>query len=66
MTAVHCFSTFKQVFLRAALFWAVMQRELLVVYRRFDTAYRFRLKGTNSPETSLRNYQHTLYNNPEE
>jgi len=43
--------------LRYVPFWVIMQRVVIIPYRRF---------GTTGPETSVRNYHHSLSNNPEE
>jgi len=38
------------VLLRSLLFWVVTQLMLVVVYRRFGTAYRSYLQGSSSPK----------------
>lgn len=64
------------------LFWDVMQRMLVVIYRRLVTTYPSHLKGSSgrsswtawllkmgrigSPEMSANNYRSTLRNTPEE
>ena len=58
---------------RTALFWIVTKWEVLISYWRFGTLYRYHLQGwtlkmgqIGRPETSVRNYYHTLRNNSEE
>ena len=57
--------------MRSALFRAVTQRVPVIPYRRFGTTSTpsSRVKNTGPigcPETSVRNYQYSLHNNPEE
>jgi len=50
---------------RSALCWVITQTVVVLCYRRFGTTYRSHLLGIG-PETSVRNYHHSLRNNPEE
>jgi hypothetical protein len=53
--------------LRSSLFWNITQRIVVIPYWRFGINYRTLKKvGPTSPETSVKNYQHTLRNVPEE
>jgi hypothetical protein len=63
--------------LRSAFFWDVMQRRLVVCYRRFGTTSRCQLQRSSSPrslkirtigcpQTSVQNCHSTLRNIPEE
>jgi hypothetical protein len=61
--------------LRTGFFWVFTQRLAVISYRRFGITYQSLLQGileppemepTGCPETSVRNYRHTLRNNPEE
>jgi hypothetical protein len=56
------------VVLRAALFWAITQRVVVIPYRSLGTTYRSYLKSgpIGCPEMSVRNYHYSLRNNPEE
>jgi hypothetical protein len=59
--------------MRSALFWGITQRRLLILYRRFGTAYRSHLQrtswplkmGPTRPETSVKDYHSTLRYTPE-
>jgi hypothetical protein len=59
---------------RTALFWAITQRVAVIPYGRFGITYRFHLHGSSiledgiegCSETSLRNYNFSLHNAPEE
>jgi len=63
---------------RTALFWVITQRALVITCRRFGTTYRSQLQAsilthwslkmrpTGYPETSARNCQCSLRNDPEE
>jgi hypothetical protein len=48
--------------LRSALFWAIMRRRVVIVYRRFGTTYRSHFTGQESEY----NYHTTPRNIPEE
>jgi hypothetical protein len=37
------------MFMRSALFWEIMERRAVIVYRRFGTKYRSHLQGSRSP-----------------
>ena len=63
--------------MRTALFWAIMQREVVIPYRRFGTIYMSYIQGSVPflrvtfemgpiafPETSVRNYHYSLRNSP--
>jgi hypothetical protein len=60
--------------MRSALFWDVMQRRVIILDRCFGTNYRSHLQGSRPlkmrpigcPETSVKDYQSTLCNIPEE
>ena len=64
--------------LRSALFWDITQGMTVIPFRRFGKTYRSIFKGFQGtswllkmgpiicPETWVRNYRHTLRNNPEE
>ena len=63
--------------MRLWLCWDVLQRRLVVCYRRFEISFRFHLQGLSStltlemgptgcPETSISDYQYTLRNISEE
>ena len=66
--------------LRAALFWVITQRVVVISYRRFETNYLSHLQESRiffwidpcmwdpigCPETSVTNYHYSLRNNPEE
>jgi hypothetical protein len=64
--------------MRSALFWVITQRMAVIPYPRFGTNYRSYIQESRSPlkfledgpigfpETSVRNYRHTLRNIPEE
>jgi hypothetical protein len=58
-----------------ALFWIVTQRVFVISYRCFGTIYQSHFRSSRikrkagflgCPETSVRNYHYSLYNNPEE
>ena len=62
-----------------AVFWGIMLRRVVIVYRRFGTTYRSHIQGSTSwtswplkmgpirrPETSVKDYHSTLRNIPEE
>jgi len=57
---------------RTAFFCVVTQRVVVILYRHFRTTFRVPLQGTLKkgqigwPETSVRNYNYSLSNNPEE
>jgi len=36
--------------MRSALFWDIMQRRLIIPYRRFGTTYRYHLQDSTSPK----------------
>jgi hypothetical protein len=40
--------------MRSVLFWALTQRRVVILYRRFGTTYRSHLKGSRSPMKLLR------------
>jgi len=58
--------------MRTALFGVIAQRVVAIAHRRFGTTYRYRRQGPSSsplkmgpigcPETSVRNYHHSLRN----
>ena len=58
--------------LRTALFWAITVRVVVVSYWRCGTTYRPHIQGAlnigpiGCPETSVRNYNYTPRNSPEE
>jgi hypothetical protein len=60
--------------MRTALFWDITQRVLVVPYRRFGTTYQshlqdswhLRMEPVGCPETSVRNYHHSLRSNLED
>ena len=55
-----CFARFQALAakkVRAAFFWVVTRRVVVISCPRF---------GTGCPETSVRNYHYTLRNNPED
>jgi len=59
--------------MRTALFRVIAQRVMVIPYRHFGTTYRYRLQGSSSsplkmgcPETSVRNYHHSLRNSSHE
>jgi hypothetical protein len=53
--------------MKTALFWFVTQRVVIISYRHFDIGPIFRgLVSIYRPETLVRNYHYSLYNNPEE
>jgi hypothetical protein len=58
------------VAVRTALFWVVMQRVLVISYRRFGTTYGFHPQGSRSTDRLSRNvgknHHYSLCNNPEE
>jgi len=70
----------KQVNLKTAFFRVITQRVVVISHRRFGTTYRSHLQGsriffyflpfkmlpTSCPETSVKNYHHSLRNNSEE
>ena len=59
---------------RSTLFWDITQREVIIPYRHFWITYRSQLKGSSiledgtegCSETSVRNYNISLRNIPEE
>ena len=59
--------------MRTALLWVITQRVVVVIpYRRFGTTYRYLFNGQEMkmeliicPESSVKNYQYSLLNNPE-
>ena len=53
--------------MRTALFWVVMQRVAAIPYRSSGQSIGPIFKGqeSNCPETSIRNYHHSLRNNLE-
>ena len=58
--------------LRIAFVWVIVQRVLVISYRRFGTTYRYhfqcpsKTKPIGCPETSVINYHYSVRNNPEE
>ena len=68
--------------MKSALAWHITQRIVVILYRRFKTTYPSHLQESRNPgswiysnlkmgqrefpETSVRNYQYTLRNIPEE
>jgi hypothetical protein len=67
------------LFLRPAIFWAVMHRRVVILYRRFGTTFRSKDAGQlhwtswllkmgpiRCPETSVKDYHSTLRNIAEE
>jgi hypothetical protein len=44
-----------------ALFWVIMQRVVVISYRRFG-----KMGPIGCPETPIRNYHYSLHKNPEE
>ena len=61
--------------MRSALFWDIMQRRAVILYRRFGTTYPSHLQGSRRslkmrplgcPESSVQNYRSTLRNVPED
>jgi len=47
--------------MRTALFWVITQRVVVIHYRTF-----VKMGPISCPETSVRNFHHSLRNNPEE
>ena len=61
--------------MRPALLWVITQPVVVITFRRFGTTYLFHLERsrilepedeTGYPETSVRNYNYSLRNNPKE
>jgi hypothetical protein len=47
-------------------FWVIMQRVVVIPYRRLGKIYRFHLQGPKIQKKSVRNYRYSLRNDPEE
>jgi hypothetical protein len=42
-------SHMKMFKIRSALFWGIMQRRVVIIYRRFGATYRSHLQGSRNP-----------------
>jgi hypothetical protein len=54
--------------MRTVFFWVIKQRVVVISYRSSEQSIGPIFKGqeSNCPETSIKNYHHSLRNNPEQ